>query len=334
MNLRRLQYFVKSIEIGSLTQAAEVLFVAQPALSQQLTVLEHELKQTLLIRNKRGVKPTEAGKVLYRKAQLILRLCEQAHMEVQTAGQNLSGSVSVGLSQCTLAEQLAIPLLKAVRKNYPGISLNLNQNSGVRQSELVMNGNIDIALLGTSLYGNNMPHGIHFTPLLDEEMYFISNQIPASEKQLNLQDVMDKELILPNKNHFIRKTVDDAFISQGGAPRVVAEISTNLTLNQALSEGIASTILPASVAIRLCDDIPQLHCARLTPVLVTTIALCESKSLSLSLPAQAVKQILLDILTEHTLMFRRRYGNNFVRPLPIATSAVTERGITVDNVSP
>ncbi len=321
MNLRRLQYFVKSIEIGSLTQAAEVLFVAQPALSQQLSVLEHELKQTLLIRNKRGVKPTEAGKVLYRKAQLILRLCEQAHMEVQTAGQNLSGSVSVGLSQCTIAEQLAIPLLKAVRENYPGISLNLNQNSGVRQSELVMNGNIDLALLGTSLYGSNMPHGIHFTPLLEEEMYFVSDQPIACEKQLNLQDVLDQELILPNRNHFIRKTVDDAFISLGGTPRVVAEISTHLTLNQALDAGIASTILPASVAIHLCDNSPRLHCARIQPVMVTTLALCESKSLSLSLPSQAVKQTLLNILAEYTLKLRMRHDHGSMRSLPIPALA-------------
>lgn len=321
MNLRRLQYFVKSIEIGSLTQAAEVLFVAQPALSQQLSVLEHELKQTLLIRNKRGVKPTEAGKVLYRKAQLILRLCEQAHMEVQTAGQNLSGSVSVGLSQCTIAEQLAIPLLKAVRENYPGISLNLNQNSGVRQSELVMNGNIDLALLGTSLYGSNMPHGIHFTPLLEEEMYFVSDRPIACEKQLNLQDVLDQELILPNRNHFIRKTVDDAFISLGSTPRVVAEISTHLTLNQALDAGIASTILPASVAIHLCDNSPRLHCARIQPVMVTTLALCESKSLSLSLPSQAVKQTLLNILAEYTLKLRMRHDHGSMRSLPIPALA-------------
>lgn len=321
MNLRRLQYFVKSIEIGSLTQAAEVLFVAQPALSQQLSVLEHELKQTLLIRNKRGVKPTEAGIVLYRKAQLILRLCEQAHMEVQTAGQNLSGSVNVGLSQCTLAEQLAIPLLKAVRENYPGISLNLNQNSGVRQSELVMNGNIDLALLGTSLYGSNMPHGIHFTPLLEEEMYFVSDQPLSAESQLNLADILDKELILPNRNHFIRKIVDDAFISQGCTPQVVAEISTNLTLDQALNAGIGATLLPASVAIQLCDHSPRLYCARIQPVMVSTLALCESKSLSLSLHAQAVKQTLLNILAEHTLTLRKRQEKAPARTAKVAVKA-------------
>ncbi len=63
MNLRRLKYFVKIVDIGSLTQAAEVLHIAQPALSQQVATLEGELDQQLLIRTKRGVTPTEAGKV-------------------------------------------------------------------------------------------------------------------------------------------------------------------------------------------------------------------------------------------------------------------------------
>jgi LysR family nitrogen assimilation transcriptional regulator len=64
MNLRRLKYFVKIVDIGSLTQAAEVLHIAQPALSQQVATLEGELDQQLLIRTKRGVTPTEAGKIL------------------------------------------------------------------------------------------------------------------------------------------------------------------------------------------------------------------------------------------------------------------------------
>ena len=55
MNFRRLKYFVKIVDIGSLTQAAEVLHIAQPALSQQVATLEGELNQQLLIRTKRGV---------------------------------------------------------------------------------------------------------------------------------------------------------------------------------------------------------------------------------------------------------------------------------------
>lgn len=86
MNLRRLKYFVKIVDIGSLTQAAEVLHIAQPALSQQVATLENELDQQLLIRTKRGVTPTEAGKILYAHARTILRQCEQAQTAVINAG--------------------------------------------------------------------------------------------------------------------------------------------------------------------------------------------------------------------------------------------------------
>jgi LysR family transcriptional regulator, nitrogen assimilation regulatory protein len=85
MNLRRLKYFVKIVDIGSLTQAADLLHIAQPALSQQLATLEGEVRQQLLVRTKRGVTPTEAGKVLYRHAQLILRQCEQARVDMAAA---------------------------------------------------------------------------------------------------------------------------------------------------------------------------------------------------------------------------------------------------------
>jgi LysR family nitrogen assimilation transcriptional regulator len=61
LNLRRLKYFVKVVDIGSMTQAADVLHIAQPALSQQLATLEGEVRQQLLVRTKRGVTPTEAG---------------------------------------------------------------------------------------------------------------------------------------------------------------------------------------------------------------------------------------------------------------------------------
>src|ERR1700751_560730 len=111
VNLRRLQYFVKIVDIGSLTQAADILHVAQPALSQQLATLEGEVRQQLLLRTKRGVVPTEAGKILYRHAQLILRQWDQANADMKAAGQGLSGAVSVGLAPGTAAARLCFAFL-------------------------------------------------------------------------------------------------------------------------------------------------------------------------------------------------------------------------------
>ena len=86
MDTRKLAYFVQIVDSGSITKAAAALHVAQPALSQQVSSLENDLKQRLLIRSKKGVEPTAAGHTLYRHAQMILRQVEQARQDVETSG--------------------------------------------------------------------------------------------------------------------------------------------------------------------------------------------------------------------------------------------------------
>lgn len=117
MNFRRLKYFVKIVDIGSLTQAAEVLHIAQPALSQQVATLEGELNQQLLIRTKRGVTPTDAGKILYTHARAILRQCEQAQLAVHNVGQALSGQVSIGFAPEPLRHPSPCPYYRRFELN-------------------------------------------------------------------------------------------------------------------------------------------------------------------------------------------------------------------------
>ena len=96
MELRQLRYFVRVVELGSMSRAALDLNLVQSALSQQITRLEGELATRLLHRTPRGVAPTEAGAAFFREAQLTLRHAEQAVRAAQQA--RLSGTVTVGLA--------------------------------------------------------------------------------------------------------------------------------------------------------------------------------------------------------------------------------------------
>jgi|GEM_PF-2527561 len=235
MNLRRLQYFVKIVDIGSLTQAADILHVAQPALSQQLATLEGEVRQQLLLRTKRGVTPTEAGRVLYQHAQLILRQCEQARVDMIAAHQGLSGAVSVGLAPGTAAAGLALPLLRAVRARHPGILLYLNETYGTTLSELIMNGRMDIAVL---YGGNTSVHGLAFTPLLKEQLFLVGPvTMPALPAEVPLRLLGDIDLYLARPYNVVRRMVDEAFAGAGMAPRVVAEVESASTLTAVIAEG-------------------------------------------------------------------------------------------------
>ena len=136
MNLRRLKYFVKIVDIGSLTQAADMLHIAQPALSQQLATLEGEVRQQLLLRTKRGVTPTEAGKVLYRHAQLILRQCEQARVDMNAAGRGSPARCRSAWRRARPRRRWRCRCLRTVRARHPGVLLYLNETYGTTLSEL------------------------------------------------------------------------------------------------------------------------------------------------------------------------------------------------------
>src|SRR5437763_12965625 len=145
MDTRRLYSFVKIVDAGSITRPPDIRRAARPALSQQVSALETQFKQQLLIRSKRGVAPTEAGRALYRHAQLILRQVDQAHAAVSVSGNAPAGSVSVGLAPYSTGAALALPLLQAVREHYPNILLHINENFGGVISEAIMTGRMDMA---------------------------------------------------------------------------------------------------------------------------------------------------------------------------------------------
>jgi LysR family nitrogen assimilation transcriptional regulator len=275
MNFNRLRYFAKVVDVGSLTQAADLLRIAQPALSQQILTLETEVHQQLLVRTKRGVSPTEAGKTLYRHAQVILRQCEQARLDMATDARGVSGAVSVGLAPGTAAAMLALPLIRRVRTMHPGIMLYLNENYGTTLSELIMSGRMDLAVL----YGNRPVHGLTFLPLLSEELYLVGPSVIAAP--VPLAEIREIELFLPRPYNIVRKLVDENFMRLGMTPIV--------------ADGLGATILPASMAREVAGP-HRGWCRRIVePVIEAPLTLCLSDHLPLSEPAQVVKTILMEL---------------------------------------
>jgi len=293
MNLRRLKYFVKIVDIGSLTQAAEVLHIAQPALSQQVATLENELDQQLLIRTKRGVTPTEAGKILYAHARTILRQCEQAQTAVINAGQALNGQVSIGLAPGTAASSLTMPLLQTVREQYPDVLVYLHENSGTSLNEKVMNGQLDMAVV----YDRAPTAGINSIPLMKEELNLVgATACPGAT--VDLADVAQMHLFLPRDYSAVRKRVDEAFSLRRLSAKIIGEIESISTLTAAVSSGMGVTVLPESAARALVSSTHAWMARINSPSLNLPLSLNVSARLPLSPSAQAVKNILLSLLNK------------------------------------
>jgi len=296
LDIRRLHAFVKIVDIGSLTRASAILHIAQPALSQQIIALESQFGKKLLIRSKQGVLPTEAGRALYRHAQMILRQLDLAQADINATGNAVAGSVSIGLAPFSTASVIALPLLQTVRARYPQILLHINENFGGVISEMIMTGKLDVAFI----YDAGPIRGVRFEPLLNENLFAVAPiaqvQHLVGKNEISVEQLSQLELMLPTRIHTVRKVVDITFRRVGLAPKLIAEIESLSTMARAISAGIGSTILPWSAANAIRDTDETVAVLRITkPSMNVKISLCVSDQFPLSEPALAVNEILTEL---------------------------------------
>jgi LysR family nitrogen assimilation transcriptional regulator len=118
----------------------------------------------------------------------------------------------------------------------------------------------------------------------------------APPPEVPLSMLVDMDLYLARPYNVVRRMVNEAFAAIGTAPKVVAEIESASTLTAAISDGLAATILPESMARQIAASCNAWQCRIIDPVIEAPLALCQSDHLPLSEPAQAIKEILLELV--------------------------------------
>jgi len=291
MELRQLRYFVRIVELGSMSRAALDLDLVQSALSQQISRLEGELSTRLLQRSSKGVVPTEAGLAFFREAQLTLRHAEQAVRAAQQS--RLSGTVSVGLASTT-AVVLGVPLMQAMRARYPDVRLHLVESMSGHLTSMLNARQLDLAVL----FDTGVARRWSVMPLLEEKLYLMSPRtagepsLPASTRMAQLDGV---PLILPTGAHGLRSTLDAAFARADIKPRLVAEVDSLSMLMDAVCAGLGSTVQPWAALGRVHNAAQCLQWAEITDAQVhRSNALCSLSDDELSPAALATRVVLAD----------------------------------------
>ena len=240
MELRQLRYFVGVSEAGSLLKAAGRLHVAQPALGQQITALEHALGARLFDRSSRGVTLTEAGKVFLEHARQVLADAERARQAVRDLATVPRGEVALGLPT-TVALAATMPILSACRAELPEVRLKLVEAYSGFLREWLLAGRLDLSLL----FGEAAEPGLTKRALLDDTLVFVTSVSPRRlPARLSLAALADWPLVLPGHEHGLRRIIDQACAPLGLQLDVVAEIESLGSVKRAAEVGIGSTILP------------------------------------------------------------------------------------------
>ena len=205
MDTHRLRYFLRIAEEGSMTRAASLLGIAQPALSRQVRLLEEDLGVTLFRRTSRGVHLTEEGERLRATTAAPLRQLELAMQYAGSALARVERDLLLGLPG-TAANVLAAPLLGGLGAAFPKVGFRVTVASTDQLVEGMLKGTVDVAVI------NPMPDDrVFYSDLLVEDLVVIGG--PAANlhpsRPLTFAEVANLPLVLPSSPTGIRNTVEN-----------------------------------------------------------------------------------------------------------------------------
>lgn len=301
MELRQLRYFVRIVELEGLSRAAADLFIAQPALSQQIANLESELGVRLLNRSTKGVTPTDAGKVLYRHAQAMLRLTARIKADVQHVGESPAGEVSVGMPT-SVANILAAPLVAAVRSTLPDVRLQITESLSGHLAEQVATGRLELALLferfdTTEQVSRPPRHPSHLdvNPMLVEELFMLTAGSGLMGEPVTLADAATRPFILPGRANATRQIVEEAFSLANLQINVVAELDSLAIIKSVVASGHGATILSAAALSGASSRSGVIACRIADSSLSRVVSLYTYDIGALSAAAQRVSNLILEV---------------------------------------
>ena len=150
MELRHLRYFVAVAEQLHFRHAAEIVHVAQPALSQQIRQLEEEIGVTLFERSRHKVRLTPAGKVFYENAQRILQQADQAVVKARKVESGDAGTIRIGFVS-TAAIRVLPDAMKKLQRQVPSAEVEISELAAGEQIDGLYREQLDIGFLHAKL---------------------------------------------------------------------------------------------------------------------------------------------------------------------------------------
>lgn len=251
MELRHLRYFMVVAQKRHFTQAAEELCIAQPALSQQIQALEHELHIALFERTSRHVRLTPAGEALVVLAQHLLAEADQIQVEMQAFAELKRGRVSIGVLQSLSAYRLSA-LLARFHTQFEGVEIVLREDVTEYLLEQLRVGHIDITL--THAIGDIFPLGVtdpHIMTeavLTEEIVLVVAPHHPFAQRQsISPEELHNKPFVLFKPGSGLRQVMIHLSNIGGFSPKILFESGDIGTIRALTAEGLGISVFPRSV---------------------------------------------------------------------------------------
>jgi DNA-binding transcriptional LysR family regulator len=253
MELRHLRYFVAVAEELHFTRAALRLHMAQPPLSQQIRALEAELGVQLLLRTRRSVALTDAGRALLARARELLAVTQALPQELQRVARGEVGLLRIGFSSTLPLTKVLRDVVAEHRRTHPDVALHLREMHSQLQFEQLRRGELDVGLVR---YNEAAPEGIRLLLLRRDPLRLVvpSSHRFARRRSVTIADCRDEPFIgFPGDAGTGTGPLLKRLCAQAGfEPRIAQEAREATTQIGLVAAGLGIAVLPAPLeAVRI-----------------------------------------------------------------------------------
>jgi DNA-binding transcriptional LysR family regulator len=234
MDTRQLAAFVAVVERRSFSRAAEHLGLSQPAVSLQIAALEKRLGRRLIDRSGRRVEPTEAGAVVYRRAQRLLQLEEQLLDDIGDDDGALAGAIAIGSS--TGPGENVVPLLLCdFHHEHPAVRVSLSISDTQTIVDRVAERELELGVVGAA----RRHRSVTFEPFFRDEVVLAC---PAGHRfagrVVAVDELRDEPLIVMQEGAGVRQVIEDELRRAGTRLR-----DLDVQLELGLQESVKSAVI-------------------------------------------------------------------------------------------
>ena len=258
-----------------------MLDIAQPALSRQVRLLETDLRETLLLRNGRGVALTPAGRRLFEHGVQILQQVSQAREDLGAQRDTPVGQITIGLPP-SVGLRLTRPLIESFRAQLPGARVSIVEGFSAHIAEWIASGRADLGLL----YNPEPAPALEITPLLREPLCLVqprpaksaSSKAPrrAPPATVKLRELGAYPLVLPERTQSLRRLLQSQATLAGVTLDIACEVSSIPALIDLVCARMGHAVLTES-AVAASGRAAELFTRRIVePELPTVLCLAQS----------------------------------------------------------
>jgi DNA-binding transcriptional LysR family regulator len=250
----RLKVFREVVQRGSLSAAAETLSFTQPAVSRQIAALEREAGAQLLERTPRGIRLTEAGRVLLGHAEAILDRMATARAQVESVARLAGGRLRIGSFQT--ANATIVPrAIAAFARAHPGVELSLVEAVTHEAVARLRAGEVDLAVI--THFADLDDADTEVVDLVDDELLvaLFAKHPLARKPRLRLRDLRDETWIEASPSGARPTLLTAAARAHGFEPRIRFAAEQWLSKQGLVAAGVGVTLIPGLAVATVREDI-------------------------------------------------------------------------------